>query len=126
MAEKVLVTGACGSIGPFVVRELQANGYDVVATDLARMTYMVREADRMVAYIDEIALPNLRQSSDTIAAAYGTGMTNFAMIPETRQMVLAMQVERVAALREREKTLADLSLLVAGEAPAGAPLPDKP
>jgi hypothetical protein len=41
-------------------------------------------------------------------------------------MVLAMQVERVAALREREKTLADLSLLVAGEAPAGAPLPDKP
>jgi UDP-glucose 4-epimerase len=34
MAEKVLVTGACGSIGPFVVRELQANGYDVVATDL--------------------------------------------------------------------------------------------
>ena len=98
----------------------------MVATDLARMTYMVREADRMVAYIDEIALPNLRQSSDTIAAAYGTGMTNFAMIPETRQMVLAMQVERVAALREREKTLADLSLLVAGEAPAGAPLPDKP
>jgi outer membrane protein TolC len=98
----------------------------MVAADLARMTYMVREADRMVAYIDAIALPNLRQSSDTIAAAYGTGMTNFAMIPETRQMVLAMQVERVAALREREKTLADLSLLVAGEAPAGAPLPAQP
>lgn len=98
----------------------------MVAADLARMTYMVREADRMVAYIDGIALPNLRQSSDTIAAAYGTGMTNFAMIPETRQMVLAMQAERVAALREREKTLADLSLLVAGELPAGAPLPVQP
>jgi len=98
----------------------------MVAADLARMAYMVREADRMVAYIDGVALPNLRQSTDTIAAAYGTGMTNFAMIPETRQMVLAMQVERVSALREREKTLADLSLLVAGEVPAGAPLPRDP
>ncbi|MFA5057157.1 MAG: TolC family protein [Opitutaceae bacterium] len=95
----------------------------MVAADLARMTYMVREADRMVAYIDGTALPNLRQSYDTVAAAYGTGMTNFAMIPETQEMVLAMQVERVAALRDREKTLADLSLLVAGEVPAGAPLP---
>lgn len=98
----------------------------MVAADLARMTYMVREADRMVAYIDNIALPDLRQSSDTITAAYGTGMTNFAMIPETRQMVLAMQLERVAALREREKTMADLSLLVAGEIPAGAPVPPQP
>lgn len=95
----------------------------MVAADLARMTAMVREADRMVAYIDETALPNLRQSYATVAAAYGTGMTGFAMIPETQEMVLAMQGERVAALRDREKALADLSLLVAGEAPAGAPLP---
>jgi nucleoside-diphosphate-sugar epimerase len=34
MAERVLVTGACGSIGPFVVRELKRKGYEVVATDL--------------------------------------------------------------------------------------------
>jgi outer membrane protein TolC len=95
----------------------------MVAAELARMTSMVREADRMVRYIDQTALPNLRQSSDTFAAAYGTGMAGFAMIPETQEMVLAMQVERVAALRDREKTLADLSLLIAGEPPAGAPLP---
>jgi outer membrane protein TolC len=95
----------------------------MVAAELARMTSMVREADRMVRYIDQTALPNLRQSFDTLAAAYETGMAGFAMIPETQEMVLAMQVERVAALRDREKTLADLSLLVAGNVPAGAPLP---
>jgi outer membrane protein TolC len=95
----------------------------MVAADLARMTYMVREADRMIAYIDGTALPNLRRSFASVAAAYDTGMTGFAALPETREMILAMQVERVAALREREKTLADLSLLVAGQAPAGAPLP---
>ena len=95
----------------------------MVAAELARMTAMVREADRMVAYLDATALPNLRQSLASLAAAYTTGMTGFAMIPETREMILGLQVERVAALRDREKTLADLSLLVAGEAPAGAPLP---
>lgn len=34
MAETVLVTGACGSIGPFAVRELLEKGYDVRLTDL--------------------------------------------------------------------------------------------
>lgn len=34
MAERVLVTGACGSIGPFVVDELVRGGYEVCATDL--------------------------------------------------------------------------------------------
>jgi outer membrane protein TolC len=95
----------------------------MVAADLARMTYMVREADRMVAYLDGTALPNLRRSLASVTAAYDTGMTGFAAIPETQEMILALQVERVAALREREQTLADLSLLVAGQAPAGAPLP---
>jgi len=98
----------------------------MVAADLARMTYLVREADRMIAYIDDTALPNLRQSLASLSAAYTTGMTGFAMIPETREMILGLQVERIAVLRDREQTLADLSLLVAGQAPAGAPLPADP
>jgi outer membrane protein TolC len=95
----------------------------MVTANLARMTYMVREADRMIGYIDNTALPNLRWSLASVAAAYDTGTTGFAPIPETREMILALQVERVAALRDREKTLDDLSLLVAGQTPAGAPLP---
>ncbi len=104
------------------VARLQAEEL-MVAADLARMTYMVREADRMIAYIDGTALPNLRRSLASVTAAYDTGMTGIAAIPETQEMILALQIERVAVLREREKTLADLSLLVAGQAPAGAPLP---
>lgn len=34
MAEKVLVTGTCGFIGPFIVEELLRKGYKVRATDL--------------------------------------------------------------------------------------------
>jgi hypothetical protein len=33
-----------------------------------------------------------------------------------------MRLEKAAALRERERVLVDLSVLVVGQAPAGAPL----
>jgi outer membrane protein, heavy metal efflux system len=95
----------------------------MVAADLARMTYMVREADRMVAYLDHVAIPSLEQTLATDQAAYQSGTMAFSMIPNVQKMILDMQVERLAALRDREKTLADLSLLIAGEPPAGAPLP---
>lgn len=39
MAEKVLVTGACGFIGPFIVEELLRKGYEVRATDLPGSDY---------------------------------------------------------------------------------------
>ncbi len=94
----------------------------MVAADLARMTYMVRAADRMVGYLDHVAIPSVRQSLESAQAAYQSGMMTFAMIPDSRAMILGMQIERVAALRDREKTLADLSLLVAGQPPPGAPL----
>lgn len=94
----------------------------MVAAELARMTYMVREADRMVAFLDTVAVPSLRRTRATISAAYETGMSSFGMIPETQLMILTMQMERVSALRDREKTLADLSLLIVGQPPADAPL----
>lgn len=99
------------------------SGELMIAADLARMTYMVRDADRMVAYIDRVAVPSLQQTLATAQAAYQSGTANFGMIPDAREMILNMRIERVAALRDREKTLADLSLLVASGTPAGAPLP---
>ena len=103
------------------VARLQA-GELTVAADLARMTAMVREADRTVAYLDDTALPNLQQSLASVAAAYATDRAGFAPVPQTQEMILALQVERVAALRDREDTLAELALLIAGRTPPGAPL----
>lgn len=39
MAETVLVTGACGFIGPYIIRELTRKGYRVRATDLPDADY---------------------------------------------------------------------------------------
>jgi outer membrane protein TolC len=89
-----------------------------MATELAQMLFMVREADRMMAYIDDTALPNLARALGSAEAAYQSGMGGFGPLAELRLMQLAMQLERADARREREAALADLSLLVAGDVPA--------
>ncbi len=93
-----------------------------IAAELAQMLFMVREADRMIAYIEQTALPNFERAIDTIAAGYLSGMTSPGMIPETRLMALVMRLERAQALRDRETAVTDLFLLTADIAPAGAPL----
>lgn len=93
-----------------------------LAAELAQMLFMVREADRMIAYIDRTALPNIRRVLASAEAGYQSAMGTAAMIPEARHMELTMQLERVNALRERELAAADLLVLFAGRVPADAPL----
>ena len=93
-----------------------------LAAELAQMLYMVREADRMIAYINGTALPNYERTIATVEAGYQSGMTGLGMIPETRLMAIGMQLERAAALRDRENAVTGLLLMIADTAPAGSPL----
>lgn len=93
-----------------------------LAAEVAQMLFMVREADRMIAFIDTTALPNFDRAIETVAAGYQSGMTSPGMIPETQLMALNMRLERVTALRDRELAATDLLLMTADIAPSGAPL----
>lgn len=93
-----------------------------VAAELARMFYMVRESDRMIAYIEKTALPNLEHVLASAVAGLQTGMSRAAEIPATRLMALDMELERLGALRQREDAVTDISLMIAEVAPAEAPL----
>ena len=93
-----------------------------LAAELAQMLYMVRESDRMLAYIDRTALPNLDRSTASVEAAVQSGMTSAAMIAEIRMMAIDLRHERLDALRERENAAVDLALLLADVAPTGMPL----
>ncbi len=92
-----------------------------LAAELAQMLYMVREADRMIAYIEQTALPNFDRTIATAEAGYQSGMSGPGMIPETQFMALTMRLERAAALRERETAVTGLLLLTADVAPASLP-----
>jgi outer membrane protein TolC len=90
-----------------------------MAAELARMLAMVREADRMIEYIDRSALPAVQRQRDAAQSGYRTGGTGAAMIVESGAMELAMQTERLAALRERELAVIDLLAMTAGVASDG-------
>jgi outer membrane protein TolC len=97
-----------------------------MAAELAQMLFMVREADRMIAYIDETALPNIANALRSAEAGYGTGMAGFGPLSELRLMELSMRLERVDTRRERELALADLAAFVAADVPENAPLAASP
>lgn len=93
-----------------------------LAAELAQMLYMVRESDRMIAYIDDTALPNLDRAAASAEAGYQSGMGRPTMIPEVRHMALLIRLERAKALYEREGAVIDLLQLTAEVAPPNAPL----
>jgi cobalt-zinc-cadmium efflux system outer membrane protein len=88
-----------------------------LAAELAQMLYMMREADRMITFIDGTALPNYERIIASIEAGYQSGMTGLAMIPQTRLMALGMQLERATALRDRENAVTGILLMIAATPP---------
>ena len=88
-----------------------------MAAELAQMLFMIREADRMLTYIDQAAIPNIANALSSAEAGYGTGMSGFAPLAELRLMELDMRLERVDVRREREAALADLASFVAADVP---------
>jgi outer membrane protein TolC len=96
-----------------------------MAAELARMLYMVREADRMIAYIDNTALPNIDRTVASAEASIQSGMSSPGMIPEARFMASNMRVERLNALRDRELAVTGLLQMTMEVATgAGSLLPD--
>ena len=97
-----------------------------IAAALARMLAMVAEADRMIGYLDQSALSSIAQQRRTAESVYRTGAGSAAMVLEASAMELAMQSERLAALREREFAVIDLLAMTAGVAPGGPSGPALP
>ncbi|HEY5551101.1 MAG TPA: TolC family protein, partial [Opitutaceae bacterium] len=84
-----------------------------LAAELAQMLFMVRESDRMLAYIDTTALPNLERLGSVAEAGYQSGASGAAMITDAAHMALLMRLERIEILRQRENAATGLMLMSA-------------
>lgn len=93
-----------------------------LSAELAQTLFSIREADRMIAYVDSIALPNFEILGASAAANYQSGSASPGAVLEARRMALLMRIERLKSLQERELAAADLSLEVAGMPPGDAPV----
>jgi outer membrane protein TolC len=93
-----------------------------LAVTFAEKMSLYREANRNLSVIDEQLMPRARQSLDVARAAYLSGRLEFINVIEAQRELLNLQLERVDALKQREISLAELSLIIEGATPGQTPI----
>src|SRR5438093_6554629 len=92
-----------------------------LAVEFAEKSFLFREASRTLELLTERLLPKARQSLDVARAAYLSGRLDFLNLIDAERTLLGFQLTEVEARTQRELALAELSLLILGQPPAGAP-----
>jgi outer membrane protein TolC len=92
-----------------------------LAVEFAEKSFLFREASRTLELLTERLLPKARQSLDVARAAYLSGRLDFLNLIDAERTLLGFQLTEVEARIQRELALAELSLLILGQPPSGAP-----
>jgi len=93
-----------------------------LAAELAEKSFTIRQSARNLALARDIVGPKARQSLEVARASYLADKSDFLNLVDSWRTVLDIEIEAIEARTEREIALADISLLLAGLPPAGAPV----
>ena len=91
-----------------------------LAVDFADRTYRYREATRNLALLNDLLLPKARQSLEVARSGYLGGQIDFFNLTDAERTLLGFDLDRVEATTQREITLAELSLIIAGMPPSSS------
>lgn len=94
----------------------------MVTVDFAMKSYDYREITRNLALLQDKLIPKARQSLEVARAGYLAGQIDFFNLIDAERTWLNFRLQEVEARTRREIILADLSLIIAGIAPEGAPV----
>ncbi len=95
-----------------------------LAVEFAQKTFMFRESSRNLELLQGRLLPRAAQSLEVGRAAYLSSQLDFLNLISSQRTLLEFQLAEVEARTQRELALAELSLLILGQPPVGAPLLD--
>jgi cobalt-zinc-cadmium efflux system outer membrane protein len=93
-----------------------------LAVDFAEKSFACRQLSRNLNLLETQLIPKARQSLEIARAGYLSGTIDFFNLIDTERTLLEFQMNAVEARTGRETALAELSLLIAGVPPAGAPV----
>jgi outer membrane protein TolC len=93
-----------------------------LAVEFAEKTFLFRESSRTLELLTQRLLPKARQSLEVAQSGYVSGKVDFLNLLDAERTLLEFQLSEVEARVQRELALAELSLLILGTPPAGAPL----
>lgn len=95
-----------------------------LAVEFAERSFMYREASRNLESILQQLLPRSRHAVEVAHSAYTSAVAGFLDLLEAHRTLLEIRLAEIDARSQRELTLADLSLLIAGLPPVGSPTID--
>lgn len=93
-----------------------------MAVNVAEKWFMYRESTRNLALVRERLIPKGRQALDAARAAYLSNQVAFTDLIDAERALLDFQLREADASIQRELSLAQLSLLIAGRMPERAPV----
>jgi outer membrane protein TolC len=93
-----------------------------LAVEFADKSFMYREATRNLQLLTESLLPKGRQALEVARSGYGSGKVDFINLLDAERSLLEFQLAEVEARTRRELVLAEVSLLIVGVPPTGAPI----
>ncbi len=93
-----------------------------LAVDFAEQSFAYREISRNLDLLENRLVPKARQSLEIARAGYLAGTIDFFNLMDTERTLLSFELSEVEARKQREIVLSKLSLLIAGEMPAGITL----
>lgn len=96
----------------------------MLAVEVAMKSYMYRESTRMLELLQKSLLPKAMQSLEVARSGYSSGSVDYINLSDAQRTLLEFRLAEVEARVKRELALAELSLLVMGVPPAGAPVLD--
>jgi outer membrane protein TolC len=93
-----------------------------LAVDFSEQSFAYREIGRNLQLLENRLIPKARQSLEIARAGYLSGTIDFFNLMDTERTLLNFELSEVEARTQREIVLSRLSLLIAGEPPAGTSL----
>lgn len=93
-----------------------------LAVEFADRTFDFRESSRNLTLLEKELIPKARQSLEVARPGYASGKASFLDLIEAERALFGFQLDAVEARTQRELALTELSLLIAGVPPSGAPV----
>jgi outer membrane protein TolC len=94
----------------------------MLTVDFAMKSYDYREVTRTLALLQDQLIPKARRSLEIAGSGYLSGQIEFFNLIDAERTLLNFQLSEVEARTRREIVLAELSLMIAGVPPTGAPV----
>jgi len=120
--DKIAAEIAAAQAGEHAVQARLTAEQIKLTVEFAEKSYAYREVNRNLNLLQEQLIPKAQRSLEIARSAYLSGKTDFFNLIDAERTLLEFRLSEIEARTQRELTLSELSLLIAGVPPTNAPL----